>query len=420
MLNKVSAFLRSQNLISPGDAVVCAVSGGADSVALLFAMYLLREKLEISLSAAHFNHGLRGAESDADQKFVEEFCRRYDIRLHIGSGKVVAGKKGLEAAARNARYAFLESLPGKIATAHTADDNAETVLMHLIRGTGLKGLGGIAPVRGRIVRPMLSVTRQEVLSFLQEYHLPHAEDSSNASDDFLRNRLRHNVVPLLKNENPKFAENVSQMALRLRQDEQILSSLTAEDFPCVTALRQMPDGLRRRYIRSFLEQSGVKEPEAEHVALAESLVLSDKPSATAQFPGGIILSRSYDRLEKLENIAPVEQQILSCPGCAELPGVRITCKAAEEAVLQTDRFTVYPHGEMVIRSRKSGDTMRLQGGTKSLKELFIDKKIPASIRCSIPVIADDDGVLGVWGIGANLDRTVGEGRMVQICFEKRD
>ena len=219
MLNKLSEFIRRYSLIAPGDRVVCAVSGGADSVALLFAMYLQRENLGITLEAAHFNHCLRGQESDGDEAFVKELCDRYGIPLHLGSGQIVPGKKGLEAAAREARYAFLRGLPGKIATAHTADDNAETVLLHLVRGTGLKGLGGIAPVNGNVIRPMLTVTRREVEAFLDEYALPHREDSTNSTDAFLRNRLRRNVMPLLVRENPSLAETMSAMALGLREDE---------------------------------------------------------------------------------------------------------------------------------------------------------------------------------------------------------
>ena len=172
MQNKLLSFLREQNMVHPGDTVVCAVSGGADSVALLFALYLLKEKLDITLEAAHFNHHLRGEESQRDEAFVAELCDRYDIPLHLGGGEVKPGKKGLEAAAREARYAFLRGLSGKIATAHTADDNAETVLMHLIRGTGLKGLGGITPIQGNVIRPMLRVTRQDVEDFLEESPLP--------------------------------------------------------------------------------------------------------------------------------------------------------------------------------------------------------------------------------------------------------
>ena len=191
MLTDLQKQLNKYSMVRPGDTVICAVSGGADSVALLFGMYLLKEKLGITLEAAHFNHHLRGAESDRDEAFVRQFCDRYEIPLTVGEGEIVPGKKGLEAAAREARYAFLRSLSGKIATAHTADDNAETVLMHLVRGTGLKGLGGISPVNGKVIRPMLNVTRQQVEAFLREYCLSFVEDSSNGGDDFLRNRLRH-------------------------------------------------------------------------------------------------------------------------------------------------------------------------------------------------------------------------------------
>ena len=183
MFESLLTMMRRYEMTQPGDRVVCAVSGGADSVALLFALYLLKEKLGITLEAAHFNHQLRGEESDRDEAFVRELCDRYDIPLHIGSAEVKAGKKGLEAAARDARYGFLCSLSGKSATAHTADDNAETVLMHLVRGTGLKGLGGIMPVNGNLIRPMLTVTRQEVLAFLEEYHVAYVTDSSNQTDD---------------------------------------------------------------------------------------------------------------------------------------------------------------------------------------------------------------------------------------------
>ena len=169
MLNKLMSFADDHGMLKSGDRVVCAVSGGADSMALLWAMYLLKDKLQIELLAAHFNHHLRGAESDRDEAFVADFCKGYAIPFIAGSGNVVAGAKGLEAAAREARYAFLQGLPGKIATAHTASDNAETVLMHLVRGTGLKGLGGITPVNGKLIRPMLNVTREEVLAALAKH-----------------------------------------------------------------------------------------------------------------------------------------------------------------------------------------------------------------------------------------------------------
>lgn len=420
MLNKLLSFLREQEMIAAGDTVVCAVSGGADSVALLFAFYLLKDKLGIALEAAHFNHHLRGEESDRDEAFVRQFCDRYDVPLHLGGGEIIPGKKGLEAAARDARYAFLRSLPGKIATAHTADDNAETVLMHLIRGTGLKGLGGITPIHGKVIRPMLKVTRQDVESFLEEWCLAHIEDSSNETDSFLRNRIRHHVMPLLTVENPRIAENLSQMALRLRLDEEFLcEQINSTALPTVESLKTMPKALRSRSLEAFLKRSGVKEPEDAHIALVEALVFSEKPSAKACLPGGVTIAREYDALVCLPKVAAWKETVLSCPGEAFLPGLRITCEPASEFVNTPDAFTVCPVGEIRLRSRQSGDSMRLSGGSKSLKKLFIDRKIPASQRQRIPVVCDDAGVLGVYTIGANWDRTGGE-NPVTIRFENTE
>ena len=420
MVNKLLAFAGKYRMIEPGDTVICAVSGGADSVALLFAMYLLRQKLGITLEAAHFNHHLRGEESDRDEAFVRQLCGRYDIPLHVGSGVVTAGKKGLEAAARDARYAFLETLEGKIATAHTADDNAETVLMHMVRGTGLKGLGAINPVRGRLIRPMLTVTREEVLEFLEEYHLQFVQDSSNETDGFLRNRLRHHVMPILKQENPRISENLSAMALRLRQDEALLHpEMDLSQGLDAAQVRQLPEALRSRVLADFLKQSGVKEPDAAHIAQTEALVFSENPSARASFPGGITIGRRYEKLLRLEAIPGLESRILPCPGSLELKeqGLRVICTVAEVYINTADTFTVSTDRQIVLRGRQSGDVITLPGGTKSLKKLFIDRKIPAACRDSVPVVADDSGVLGVYGIGANVKRTAQHLPGVQIRFE---
>ena len=403
MLNKLRAFCKEYHLISKGDTIVCAVSGGADSIALLWALYLLKEEWDLTLSAAHFNHHLRGAESDRDEQFVRDFCNGYGIPLHVGSGQVVPGEKGLEAAARDARYAFLQTLPGKIATAHTADDNAETVLMHLIRGTGLKGLGGISPARNNLIRPMLHVTRAEVEAFLAEYAVDYIHDSSNSTDEFLRNRLRHHVMPLLKAENPKLSQNLSAMALRLREYEQALSDLSRLDHPEVEKLRAMAPSVRARALEDFLKSSGVREPEATHIRLLESLVFSDNPSARANFPGGITIGRNYGLLEVISEIPA--------------PAVQFACTPATEIVNTATVFTVVPVGNVFIRNRQSGDAIRLPGGTKSIKKLFIDRKIPATQRDQIPILCDDAGILGIPGISVNLDRAATELPATRIEFQ---
>lgn len=419
MQNRLLKFAREQNLMAPGDTVICAVSGGADSVAMLFALYLLREKLGITLEAAHFNHNLRGEESLRDEIFVRELCARYEIPLHVASGEIRPGKKGLEAAARDARYAFLESLPGKIATAHTADDNAETILMHLVRGTGLKGLGGIAPQRGKLIRPMLGITRREVEDFLAEWHLPHVEDSTNETDAFLRNRLRHHVMPLLAAENPRIAENLSQMALRLREDEACLSRQSGyETLPEVKTLRTLPSAVRSRMLERFLKENGVREPEDVHIAQAEALVFSESPSASAAFPGGVTLSRQYGHLTANPTGEAFTPVTLTCPGSAEAAGIRITCEPAGELAQSENLLTVCPSGKISIRPRQTGDKIRLSGGSKSLKKLFIDRKIPAADRGQIPVVCDETGILGVYSIGVNLERAAQILPAVTIRFER--
>ena len=422
MLNKLSIFMKEYDMVQAGDTVTCAVSGGADSMALLFALFLLKDKLGIHLQAAHFNHGLRGEESRDEESFVREFCKGYEIPLHVGSAAVAPGKKGLEAAARDARYAFFDTLEGKIATAHTADDNAETVLMHMVRGTGLKGLGGIAPVRDRLIRPMLGITRKEVLSFLEEYNLPHREDSSNREDVFLRNRLRHHVMPLLKQENPSLAENLSAMALRLRWDEEALQ--TNMDFSQGISLEEwkaLPKARRSRVAAEFLEYCGVREPEAEHISLLESLAVSQKPSARADFPGGVTVERCYGLLRKAQKVQILEAHKLNCPGITYIrqSNLVVECMLAETIINTEEIFTVNAVGELTLRSRRSGDAMRLPGGTKNLKKLFVDRKIPASERQEIPVLVDEAGVLGVYGIGVNRDRAAEKLPAIQIRIRSR-
>ena len=413
MRNKLRAFLREQNMVQPGDRVICAVSGGADSMALLWAMYSLREKLDIRVEAAHFNHHLRGEESDRDEAFVASFCKAHGICCHLGSGQVEAGEKGLEAAARNARYAFLQALPGKIATAHTADDNAETLLMHLIRGTGLKGLGGIATQRDNLIRPMLTVTRQEVLAFLEEENIPFVTDSSNETDAFLRNRIRHHVMPLLKQENPSLSQNLSATALRLRQDEEALDGL-AEATTDVAAIQKLPTPIQTRALGKLLVSFGVKEPEAEHIELIRKVLYSENPSAYAAFPGNILIGRRYDTLVKLEELPALGTYLLCCPGETVIPelGLKVICR---KPVDRGEGLRVRTGEGLILRSRHEGDTIRLSGGTKTLKKLFIDKKIPARERNRIPVLADDAGVVAVWGIGPDCDRK--ENPNWEILFE---
>ena len=354
MRNKLAAFFRQLGQNTQGMHLVCAISGGADSVAMSHCLLSLREELGFTLALCHYNHGLRGEESDGDEAFCRDLADAWNVPITVGRGDAAqyAAQSGesLEEAARHCRYGFFDTVEGTIATAHTADDQAETVLLHLLRGTGLKGLCGIPPVRGRIVRPMLAVSRQEVLAYLAAHNLPHREDATNREDDCLRNRLRHHVMPLLKQENPALLAAVTRMTEHLRQDEAYLQKEAAAllvgnaaDGWATAPLAAAHPALRRRALKELLFSLTVPDPSAAHIEAAEL----------------------------------------------------------------TFHCTQVRKGGIMIRPRRQGDEIRLPGGTKSVKKLLIDRKIPAKKRELIPVLEEDGTVLALWGVAtaANTDIT---------------
>lgn len=231
-------WLDRYNMLPPGTGVLCALSGGADSMYLLHQLISLREDRCLQVCAAHYNHGLRGAESERDAAFVAQQCGKLNVPLMTGRGDVSArareNRAGIEETARNLRYAFLNEAAdalscSRIATAHTLNDQAETVLMNLCRGSGTRGLAGIPPVRGRIIRPLLQTGRDEIIGWLRENGVPWVEDSSNDGSDYTRNRFRHDVMPLLLRENPSSLAAIGRAAELLREDDACLCRM-AEAF----------------------------------------------------------------------------------------------------------------------------------------------------------------------------------------------
>lgn len=414
---KLLAFVREQELLPAGSTVVCAVSGGPDSMALLSCLLSLRETLGIRVSAAHFNHCLRGEESDGDEALVRSFCRENGVPLSVGSADVAAerGTESVETAARRLRYAFLESLPGLIATAHTADDNAETVLMALVRGSGLRGLAGIPPKRGRIVRPMLSVTRAEVMEYLTEAGVPYRTDSTNGEDGCRRNRIRRHVIPLLKEENPGLAQTVLRQSRILREEETYLDAAAAEavcrardgDGWRCEPLIALPDALLRRALR----QIAGMPLEAVHTDALLRLLRSGAPCGRTELPGGRILLMRSGRLRFAEaHIAiPEPPMPLPIPGTLRLPdvGLEITCRVYEEAPPpEPDAETILLCRDAVtepitVRRRKTGDCLRRPGGSKEVRRLMTDRKIPTALRDSLPVFCMGSQLLAVSRLGAD-------------------
>lgn len=423
MEHKVFRYLRETELVCGGERVTVAVSGGADSMALLEVLLRLRECLHITVSAAHFNHGLRGEEAARDEAFVRSRCAQYGISLTVeradaGAYAAQTGKS-IEEAARDLRYAFFERLDTDlVATAHTADDNAETLLLHLLRGTGPRGLCGIPARRGRFIRPLLQMTHNEILSFLDANGLPHVEDSTNAEDGCVRNRIRHAVMPLLLRENPRFSETVSRTAALQTQEDAYLSALAAaaaEDcrtengFDC-KKLRALHPVLLRRVLLSALCASGVENPSADFVAALLHLTETEDPSAVVQLSGGLRAVREYDRLVFThtvpESFAPC---LLSVPGTAEIPelGLTVSCFVTENSKNFTKKTdTLCLKYDMIaenvlLRPRKAGDCIRLPGGTRTLKKLMIDRKIPARERDALPVIELGGHIAAVWQLATD-------------------
>ena len=411
MRNKIYSFLRGY--VIPGDQVIVAVSGGKDSMALLHALHSLEKELQISVSAAHFQHGLRGAESQRDEDFVRTYCASEKIPLAVGHGNVRTYAKeqrlGTEEAARILRYEFLENLQqhAKIVTAHTAQDNLETMLMHLIRGSGLHGLTGIPPERGRILRPMLEVTQQEITDYLTQHHIPHVEDSSNASDHYLRNRIRHHIVPMLEQENPSVSQSVAQLCKTLRQEDDYMQSQALEAIRLLSrdgllscdGLLQLPEAIQHRVMSLYL--SPVPQVGRTHLEAALALCKSPSPSAELCLPNAWRLNRLYGQLQ----LEPERKQVPPAPVLLSLdhparfgPWV-VTCRRTimpdtldpGTLALRADAVT----GPLTLRPRRTGDTITLHGGTKKLSRLMIDEKIPAAWRDTLPVVCAGSTILAV-------------------------
>ncbi|MBP1577665.1 MAG: tRNA lysidine(34) synthetase TilS, partial [Oscillospiraceae bacterium] len=231
MKDKVLATIKANQMLKQGDRVIVGLSGGADSVALLCVLLQLKDELGITLSAVHVNHCLRGEESDRDELFCQKLCAEKGInftahRINVKS-YCEQHKVGTEEGARALRYSiFEESDPtAKIATAHTLSDNAETVIMNLARGSALDGLCGIPPVRGRIIRPIIDCSRSDVEEFLAKLGQSYVTDSTNLTDDYSRNRVRHNVIPILKQLNPELERSVKRSCDALREDRMLLDSM---------------------------------------------------------------------------------------------------------------------------------------------------------------------------------------------------
>lgn len=285
---KVRNTISEHDMIPAGGAVVAALSGGADSVSLLFALSKLSQELDFTLSACHVNHGLRGEDSDSDMRFCQELCDRLGIELHILNTDVRDFQKkheSIEETARRVRYDFFAEVSQgkKLATAHNSNDSAETVLLNMMRGTGLKGLCGIPPVRGNIIRPLIRCTRDEVESYCTENGLSYVTDKTNLSDDYTRNRVRHAIIPEIMKINSSFLETASRMQQHLREDSELLESMAAQALDSAKTksgykaadISALPKPIRTRAIKKILSNGGI-QPSTLRISMTDDILLAGK------------------------------------------------------------------------------------------------------------------------------------------------
>lgn len=434
LLSRVRKTVEKYGLLEGGDKVLVALSGGPDSVCLLFILLELKGEFALSFHIAHLNHSLRGAESDEDAEWVKALAEKLEIPITLKKldvrGWVRSKRVSLEEGAREARYEFLSKVADKIgatkiAVGHTLDDQAETVFLRLLRGTGLPGIGGIPPKRGRFIRPLIGLTREEIMEYLSAKGLSYREDSSNLRPDYLRNRLRLWLIPLLKSKySPRIVELLGRYAELARIDNSYLETVAMGAFSSVLShssptqvvldrkrLKELHPSLARRVIRIAVKQikGSLRGIRAEHILSALELQTGKKLC----LPSGTVVEREYDSLIFSSREDQCEDYIYTLP----IPGnlvvreakMRLVTEFVDKGFLPKDFKSVVPdeayfdfdclHPPLVVRNRRPGDRIQPFGmrGQKKLKEVLIDDKIPRSMRERIPLLVDTEGIL--WIIG---------------------
>jgi tRNA(Ile)-lysidine synthase len=450
LAQRVLHFIREHTLVSYGQKLLVAVSGGPDSVCLLHILVELRDELGISLHVAHLDHQLRGAESEADAGYVADMARRLGIPADVERRDVKAYQArqriSPEEAAREVRYAFLAQVAktvgaAQVAVGHTTDDNVETILMHLIRGTGIRGLQGLQPVSRwqsqgdtlTVVRPLLSVSRQETADYCELHRLMPRTDTSNLSLSPLRNRIRHRFLPLLESYNPRVAEALLRTA-RIADDAlafidgestRLWGEVVREQGNTIILDKKgflaSPSALQRHLLRMSVEKllGNLKDIETRHIE-GMMTALTKPAGRRINLPGGLVFSVEYDRYllgpdpAALSPFPALENEVsLKIPGETLLPGWCVKADIVERSRMpgKIDGFTAYfdlgkTGYELLVRPRRPGDRFQPLGmsQTKKLGEFMIDARIPSAWRQHIPVVCSPQHIL--WVVGWRIDNRV--------------
>ena len=449
MLKKIEQYVSQWDMLKKEDKVITGVSGGADSICLLFVLLELQKKIPFELIVVHVNHGLRGEAADGDEAYVKELCKKYGITCEVYSENVELiaknRKQSTEEAGRYVRRdAFQKTMQihggTKIALAHHKNDSVETFFMNLARGTGLKGLGGIRPVAGEYIRPLLCLERKEIEAYLEERKIAYREDESNAGDEYTRNRIRNHMIPYMEQEvNEKTVSHVADTMAKLQEIQAYLEEETKKYFEmCVKQegngylvleeyFRKIPSVLKPLVLKQVLVCISGQEKDLEEVHLSDlQTLLLKQVGRKVDLPYEMEAKRVYEGLH-LHKKNFVQKEVLCVEvdfsDCVtkeyQLGAKQIICKLVKKG-LKDDERAEKSHtkcfdydiisDKVCIRTRQPGDyiTIHSDGRTQKLKTFFINEKIPEGMRDEILLVADGHHILWIVGMRTNCLYRVGE------------
>jgi tRNA(Ile)-lysidine synthase len=432
---KVNKFIQEHTLLRKDSTVVVGVSGGPDSLALLHFLYTQQKVWRLRLIVVHVDHMFRGKESEQEMLFVKEICSKYRIpfegkQINVSSYQEKVGV-GSQLAARDCRYAFFQEVMQKydadfLALGHHGDDQIETVLMRLVRGSTLEGIAGIRSKRpfetGYLIRPFLAVTKEEIQVYCATHQLTPCEDPSNEKETYTRNRFRKRILPYLKEENPAVHERFMHFSQSLREDDEYLQAITMEKMAAVIKKRErdeitisilpfesLPIPLQRRGIQlilNYLYENKLTDVSSIHINQVLALLQSNNPSGKLNFPKGLTVQRSYGectltfrhkKADAYQVPLPLEGNIHIGNDSYVLSSLHTTIPSVANNNNSFICDLKYISLPLTVRSRKNGDKMTIKGmkGSKKIKDIFIDCKIPKEVRDEWPVVVDAKGTI-IW------------------------
>lgn len=426
MINKVRETIKKYSMINSGDTVTVGLSGGADSVCLLHILLELQDEFGFTVKAAHINHGIRGAEADSDEAFVRRLCEENGVELAVFHKDIPreAEKSGEseEECGRRIRYECFSSLGGKIATAHSLTDSVETTVFNLVRGSSLKGVCGIPAVRGDIIRPLIECDSEEIRDYCREKGYGFVTDSTNLETEYTRNFIRQEILPRFERINSGYARALSRFQMTARRDSELLDRLAREfadenlsdrGLPC-DKLMEADIAVRTRAIAGYIKSVSGADPEFRHIEfisenLGKDFALQLNKEYTAGVRNGYFsVFRNEEKSDEKfcfelklgKNETPMGNIEISVSDRNE---IKFNKKDTDSVFVCNIDYDKIDRNTAVIRSRDDGDkiTLAKRGVTKSLKKLYNELKIPTSIRSGVPVIADGEKVIWVFGAGYN-------------------